>query len=228
MNESLKERVLTTISRLKQPGAARDGSLAVHMGGGVPARLVPITWEDVDRPDSIELLARWRETAADAFPSQFPVTLDGTKRWLIHGLLEVPDRLLFWVTTSLEKKRIGHVGVFHYDFDDGGFEIDNIVRGVEGALPGIIYHSLQELLTWNFNVLGMCSARLRVFAHNDRAIRLYQRLGFRETMRMPLVRVQERDVVRWVEANGTYGQPVGRYFVTMGLDRSDWWSARAA
>ena len=40
---------------------------------------------------------------------------------------------------------------------------------------------------------------LRVFADNLRAVRLYDRLGFRTAREIPLVKLEEPGVVRWVE-----------------------------
>jgi RimJ/RimL family protein N-acetyltransferase len=216
-----RDDILTIIRRLKESPPARGDFWPVSVQGVPAAWLVPISREEVDRAESIELLASWRAAAADGFPSQRPVTLAGTRRWLTDCLLDVPDRLLFWVKTTAGT-RIGHVGLFRFDFDEGGFEIDNIVRGVEGELPGIMYHAVTTLLDWSFDTLGMEEAFLRVFNDNARAMRLYDRLGFRETMRMPLARVPEGDGIRWLEVTGTYRKPVSRYFVTMHLPRSVW------
>src|SRR5437588_398790 len=98
MDPSLQEHVLGTIRLLKQGRTAEaDWQPIVHNRRTV-GWLEPVTWLDADRQDAIALLANWRENAAHAFPSQFPVTLVGTHRWLIRQLLEVSDRMLFWVT----------------------------------------------------------------------------------------------------------------------------------
>jgi RimJ/RimL family protein N-acetyltransferase len=174
----------------------------------------------------VALLADWRKSAADAFPSQFPVTLAGTQRWLIRQLLELPERLLFWVTDS-NGRRIGHVGLFHFDFLRREVELDNIVRGVHNVLPGIMEASVQTLLDWTFETLKMDALTLRVFADNIRAIHLYQRCGFQEVKLTPMTRMVEGEVIRWVEVeDGT--QLVGRYFTTMALPRSRFKPAHAA
>jgi RimJ/RimL family protein N-acetyltransferase len=216
------EQVLATVRRLKE---TPDTQLPVLREGIVVARLVPVTWAD-DCPESVALLADWRRTASDAFPSQFPVTLAGTQRWLIRQLLELPERLLFWVTDT-SGRRIGHVGLFHFNFAECAVELDNILRGVPGVLPGIMEASIRALLDWTFDTLGMDALTLRVFADNMRAIRLYLRCGFQEVQLTPLVRVVEGEVIRWVEVEDDT-QPIGRYFSTMALPRSRYGQARAA
>jgi RimJ/RimL family protein N-acetyltransferase len=221
MNHSHRQHVEDAIRHLK--AAPIDGGLgfAVQLRCQQVARLEPVTWRDAECADSVQLLAQWREAAADAFPAIFPVTIDGTHRWLIKQLLEVPDRLLFWIVTE-EGQKIGHVGLFRFDAAAQQIEIDNVIRGVANVLPGIIEAAVAALLDWTFAHLEMRDVYLRVFSDNGRAIRLYQRCGFQETMRMPLKRVQENDVVRWLEVDGSYRGPVSRYFVTMRLPRAAW------
>ena len=56
--------------------------------GHLIGRLEPLSWADAERPETAPILAKWRETANPFFPSQFPVTLEGTQRWLVKGVLE--------------------------------------------------------------------------------------------------------------------------------------------
>jgi RimJ/RimL family protein N-acetyltransferase len=216
------ESVLATVRRLKDNP---ETALRVMRQGVLVARLLPVTWAD-DSPESVAVLAEWRKAASDAFPSQFPVTLAGTRRWLVHQLLELSERLLFWVT-DLGGRRIGHVGLFHFNFELNEVELDNIVRGAQNALPGVMEASIRALIDWTFETLGMHALTLRVFADNIRAIRLYQRCGFQEVQLTPMSCVVEGEVVRWVEAEDE-SQPVGRYFSTMALPRSRSQQALAA
>jgi RimJ/RimL family protein N-acetyltransferase len=221
MSRAIKEAVLDTLRHFKQAGASAATTLPVVHQGQTLARLEPVTWHDAERPEAIRLLARWRERANPYFPAQFPVTEVGTQRWVVKQLLEVPDRILFWVR-AIDGRAMGHVGLFRFDWDDPSVEIDNIVRGEDGVFPGLIYHSLQALLGWTYEVLGVGAVFLRVLSDNARAVQLYTRCGFYETLRVPLVREQDGDVVRWVEVNGDFRKPVTRYFVTMRLLRAEW------
>src|SRR5262249_60077036 len=124
--------------------------------------LGPGRWNAAGDLDSIVSLAQWREAANPFFPAQFPVTLDGTRRWLVKDLLEVPDRLLFWVRDP-GGHRVGHVGLFRFDFDRRGVEVDNVVRGLPGS-PGIMSAGVQALVGWTFGGLGMAAVFLRVLS----------------------------------------------------------------
>lgn len=219
-NEAL---VLAAIRRMKS--AAADAPLLVRQLGRSAGWLLPMTHDDADSPSAIALLTDWRRAAADAFPSQFRVTEEGTCRWLKEQVLEIPDRLLFWVA-DLDGTRVGHVGLYRYDAGERHVEIDNVIRGVHDVHPGLMQAAISALLDWTFAELEMETVFLRVFSDNERALRLYERCGFAETMRMPLARVVEDDVTRWVEVDGSYRQPVKRYFVTMALPREGWQGTR--
>src|SRR4051794_794743 len=71
--------------------------------------LLPISELHTTDDRLIETLARWREDNAHVYPTQFPVTFDGTKRWLRERLLDVPDRILFLIVTP-QGHPVGHVG----------------------------------------------------------------------------------------------------------------------
>ena len=212
MSQSYQDKVLEIIRRLKVGEQAGLAALPRHP----LVSLKPVTWSDAEQPDAVRMLAEWRKTANPFFPAQFPVTEDGTHRWLLHSTLEVADRLLLWAV-STEGRRIGHLGLFRFDFAERTVELDNVVRGVEGVAPGLMQAAVDSLLAWTFETLATEAVYLRVLSDNDRAMRLYQRAGFQETMRMPLVREQEGEVVRWVEAKPDHRRPVTRYFVTMRL-----------
>ncbi len=221
MDGTYRERVLSTIRNLKIASPRAGNWFAIFDRDECMTNLDPVTWADVDTPDSIQLLADWRQASQNSFPAIFPVSLDGTRRWLIEQVLETPDRLLFWVK-SPEGKKIGHAGIFRIDFEEQNLELDNVVRGVSRVMRGAMYSSVQAILSWVFTTLEMHDVFLRVFSDNPRAIQLYEHCGFRETMRMPLCRVQQGDVVRWAEVDGDYRKSVDRYFVTMHLPRAAW------
>jgi RimJ/RimL family protein N-acetyltransferase len=221
MDAGYQDRVLTTIRNLKIAAPRSGNWFAIFDRDECMTSLDPVTWQDVDDPDSIRWLAEWREAAQNSFPSIFPVTLDGTRRWLIKQVLELPDRLLFWVK-SPEGQKIGHAGISRIDFAERNLELDNVVRGVSRVMRGAMYSSVQAILSWVFGTLEVQDVFLRVFSDNNRAIQLYEHCGFRETMRMPMQRVEEGDVVRWQEVSGDYRKPVDRYFVTMHLSRANW------
>lgn len=215
------DKLFDTLRQLKEGPVQPESALLARQNGRSVAWLIPLTWEDADSREAVTLLANWREAAASAFPAQFPVTLDGTETWLRQQVLAVHDRILFWVA-DLDGTRLGHMGLFRLDPERAHIEIDNVVRGVPNALPGVMHSSLAALLDWTFRNLAMHAVFLRVFSDNERALRLYDRAGFTETMRMPVAPIEEGDRVRWVEVDGSYREPIRRYFLTLRLTREEW------
>jgi dolichol-phosphate mannosyltransferase len=205
--------IIETLAGLKAAGAR-----------GVPLRndsgmLVPVGYGDLGDPSAIALLARWRDQAADAYRARSPVTAEGTANWLRRGVLGTPDRVLFWVTEP-SGRRVGHLGLFRHDPGTRSIELDNVVRGEADGAPGIMTLATEALCQWCLRRDDIDLVCLRVFSDNHRALKLYARAGFVETMRRPLVRHETADGWKWEEAPELYREPVQRHFVTMRLTKS--------
>jgi perosamine synthetase len=140
--------------------------------------LMPVCDLHRDDPRLVAELARWREENYFAFPSQFPVTIEGTTRWLQKGILENPDRLLLLVLDRCGHA-MGHVGLTEYGNDRSEVEIENIVRGVKDAAPGLMSRAMLAMLGWARDA-GARHFHLRVFNDNPHAVNFYRRLGFRD------------------------------------------------
>ncbi len=230
MPHAYQEQVQTIIRRLKSEPPTDVTRLPLaralpHAGATWNATLEPVGWADVNAEDSVRLLAQWREAAANAFPAVFPVTMEGTRRWLLKQLLDTPDRLLYWVVGS-DYRKIGHLGLFRFDYEARQVELDNVIRGVSAVLPGVMEAAVHTLLGWTYEQFQVNNILLRVFSDNPRAIRLYERCGFAEMGRVPLERVVEGDVTRWVEVTEPSRATSQRYFVTMQQSRAAWLASR--
>lgn len=196
-------------------------TLPLTTSGGLIGSLRPLTTDSLTNNDEIERLARWRDSAQAWFPSQFKVTVAGTGTWLDKQVINNEERILF-MAESADGKPFGHVGLFRFDYKLKACEIDNIVRGENGVLPGGMTYACSALLDWTFDVLGIETAYLRVVSDNNSALNLYTRLGFKEIQRTPLMKVDEGDTVRWIDLIGQPYHEVERYFVTMKLSKSEW------
>lgn len=157
-------------------------ALALPASGGL---LLPIGKLHLDDDELIRQLGAWRAAHAYAYPTRFPVTDAGTRRWLEHGVLAVPDRLLFLVLDR-HGHRIGHAGFANCLGDDAVMEIDNLLRGVPGRAPGLMAEAVTTLVHWARTTLWPEGFRLRVLGDNARALAFYARLGWTETARTPL------------------------------------------
>lgn len=194
----------------------------IHIEGksGIMGRLRSITYSTLKNESEIKMLMNWRKSAQEWFPSQFKVTIEGTRKWLDKQLLNEKERILFMIENK-EGSPVGHVGLFRFDYKHKTCEIDNVIRG-ENILPGVMKYACKALLDWAFNTLGIETVYLRVFSDNVRALNLYNSLGFKEIQRTPLMMVKEGEVTRWIDVIQQPYSEVERYFITMRLPRVDW------
>lgn len=160
-------------------------------------RLVPITASDQLSRKVISLLTLWRKNNDWWFPSQFNVTYEGTKRWLTSQLIEKKGRILFFLEDRKHNK-IGHMGLYTFNYEENSCEIDNVIRGKKSA-PGVMTDALQVLLKWTYDVLKIQTIYLRVFSDNERAIQLYRRCHFVDECIIPLKKEIHDDGTYWIE-----------------------------
>jgi RimJ/RimL family protein N-acetyltransferase len=201
---------LDTLLRLKNLPAGTVRLPAPATEGRV--ELVLLTRDRISDTPLMELLSAWRKKHEFWFQAVFPVSVENTRRWYEKQLMDTPDRVLFLIEEN--GAPIGHIGFFRFDPETQTCEIDNIVRGEEGR-KGLMEASLRVLMAWGRETLGLRGYSLQVVSDNGRALRLYQRLGFAETSREPLVRVESGDRVEWVAPPPDHAEPIVRFNVRM-------------
>ncbi|HEV8058699.1 MAG TPA: GNAT family N-acetyltransferase [Gemmataceae bacterium] len=199
MSWTAEQRILALFRHHKEQPSGWRTAIPVVLNGHQAARLEPVTAVDHEQPPLVDLLAKWREAAQDSFPTQFAITLEGTRNWLADKVLGVPDRILFWIRGDHDGVRLGHLGLFHLDATAKSIELDNVVRGVQRTMPGLIQAAVRTLMRWTADDLGLEEMSLRVCADNLRAVRLYERCGYRVVREIQLVKLVEPQVTRWVE-----------------------------
>lgn len=195
--------------------------LPVGNKSGFNGRLRPITASTLENSAEIKLLADWRESVLYWWPEKHKVTAEGTKKWADNALMKMADRVLFFVEDE-KKKPVGHVGLYRFNYHEKYCEIDNIIRGDDKAPKGTMFEACKTLLNWAFKDLGIETAYLRVASDNERAIKLYEKLGYKEIQRFPLMHVTDKGVEKWVDVIGSPYQEIKRYYVTMKLPKSIW------
>lgn len=161
----------------------------------------------------IAKLAKWRDENSFAYPTRFPVTFDGTQKWLRARLLDTDDRMLFLVCDK-SGNILGHVGLANAINETAEVEIDNILRGEKHARLGIMTLAMQTLLHWTMETLRPKRIFLRVFNDNQRAISFYHRLGFTDETLQPLKRIESGEVITYVP-DEEQNQPADSYFLQM-------------
>lgn len=115
-----------------------------------------------------------REINKQMYFSRFPPSIKSLTRYLETGPIESPNQILFLIIDD-RKTLYGHVGLKLNDA--GEIHVDNVLR-VAGGSSGIIGKALQEILTWGNINLRISEYRLQVISTNQKAIQLYQDLGF--------------------------------------------------
>jgi RimJ/RimL family protein N-acetyltransferase len=163
--------------------------------------LVLITRVCLDNNHIIHLLSKWRKENEFWFPAIFPISDERTKNWLEEKVINVKDRLLFLI--EIENEYIGHVGLWHFDFENMACDIDNLIRGVY-KYPGIIDNVMELLHSWARAELGIKDFYLQTLLENTPAIRLHTRLGYEVIKKVPLIQKEVDGRLEWVPAPPDY------------------------
>ena len=138
-------------------------------------RLVPVGPWILGEDAVVADMARWRNRASDAFFARFPESVEGMSKYLKVNSIMREDTLLFMI--SCEGSFVGHVGLKGIREDCA--ELDAVMRGeMFPNQPGLMGRAIERLLMWAQNVLEIGGFELRVLSSNERALALYQRLGF--------------------------------------------------
>lgn len=175
-------------------------------------RLIFLSRDVAENNDILDLLGRWRKENEHGFLGSFPVSRERTYRWYHAHLMEKPDRLLFIIETA--GNYVGHVGLFRFDPASRTCEIDNIVRG-EKTMPGIMGQAILAMMKWGKETLRIEGYTLKVLGDNERAIKLYKKIGYEETGRIPLIQLDGKDGPEWTEAPAGWTGESERFYSVM-------------
>jgi perosamine synthetase len=186
---------------------------ALPLKGGL-GFLVPACELHTQDQALIEKLAKWRAENAFAYPTQFPVTLAGTAKWLRSRVLDVEDRILFLVVDALGNA-VGHLGYANSLGPDRSMEIDNVVRGVGGVAPGIMAAAMEALLKWAEENFLPSEIYLRVMDDNPHAIAFYRKLGFQDDRRLPLRKTVSGETINYGPVPEGDTNPPDKHFLRM-------------
>lgn len=210
---SYRDRIKKIISIVKKQKA----SLSFQHNENI-YYLNPINEESLNE-ELVEYMKHLRENAQIWFPSQFNITAKSTLNWLKDKVIDCDSKLLY-IIEDTDNKRLGHLGLNFIDFEEKICELDNVIKGSTNAPKGIMQKAIGTLISYAKIHFELQNLYLRVFSDNERAIRLYERLGFEEIIRIPMTQRVELDTSTWFESNNVYLESK-RYFVTMKKNWSD-------
>ena len=179
------------------------------------SKLVLITRDCINNNMIIDLLGKWRLENEFWFQATFPVTYEGTKNWLLNKLIEEEDRLLFII--EINNEFIGHVGLWRFDFNNYSCEIDNIVRG-ENKYPGIMFYAIDSLHKWAQSILQIQNFYLQTYLENQKAVKLYEKLGYKIIKIESVVKLDTGNRIEWVRSPQDYTGNIERHEIRMMLE----------
>jgi hypothetical protein len=169
-------------------------------------KLVPVGDWILDDKEKIELMRSWRQRTMRMFLTQFESTYEKTFGYLKDLSIAQEGRIFFLIYDS-DNRLIGHIGVA--DVDGKAGELDNLMRGVEGGDPGLIYFAEIALLDWCFKNLGITESNVRVLSYNWLVLSLHEEVGYIQKEKFPLKKsvkdgVTFHDVVVESDSNVRY------------------------
>lgn len=160
--------------------------------GHVIGKLIPVGDWIISDKEKIEIIAEWRQKAMGMFLTQFQSSYERTLNYLRTLSINQEDRILFLIYNE-NNDFIGHIGIAN--LRNNGFELDNLVRGIAGSNPRLIYFAELSLLDWCFKTLKLLFSDARVLSYNWLAIALHEELGYVITERIPLLKSEKGAVI---------------------------------
>lgn len=185
----------TTVQSMKcdSYAAARALALPVFNAERVQiGELVPVGRWMLDDHDKIAAMASWRQRAMRMFLTQFNSTAEGTANYLRKLAVPEPDRLLFLLLDE-EQRFVGHLGLAAVG--DGSAELDNLMRGVGGSDPRLVYFAELALLDWAFSTLGVTRSAVQVLSYNWMVLALHEEVGYVVAEQLPLFKSEQDGVI---------------------------------
>jgi RimJ/RimL family protein N-acetyltransferase len=108
-----------------------------------------------------------------------------TSVWDWFATLQTDRSHHAWVIETVDRRVIGEVELAHVNWRDGSAELRICIGEKDCWNQGYGTEAIQTVLQAVFGRWGLRSVYLRVFASNTRAIRVYERLGFRKVGIIP-------------------------------------------
>ncbi len=151
-------------------------SIDIFDEAGLPCgKLVPVGEWILDDEEKIELMKNWRKNAMRMFFAQFESTFDSTLAYLKNFSIGLKDRILFIILDG-KGNFIGHIGFSN--IGQKSAELDNLMRGVSGGAPRLIFNSELCALKWCFENFNVEKIIAKVISYNWLVIELHKEVGF--------------------------------------------------
>jgi RimJ/RimL family protein N-acetyltransferase len=185
------------VTALKASTGPHGPLLGLPVGRPIEAFLRPVaTRKEYLNDDDVRALSEWRNRFVSSFLTEFEALEEQTARWLTDVIGPDDTRILFMVDDA-NGQTIGYMGLAFIDWENSLGEADAIVRG-RAATAGLMKRALLTLLNWAHGQVGLNHLGVRVRSDNP-AVEFYRKLGFEEVRRVPLRRIEQPNMIQWVE-----------------------------
>ena len=132
--------------------------------------------------EDLPLLIKWRNDP-DIYKNFFehePISMAAQRRWF-ENLLQKPDEKLWIVETIENSEPIGTIGMVHIDWRNRKLELGRILIYPDEYRHGGYGSEIESIfLVYVFEHLNFNRVYCEVFAHNENAIAVHKKLGFKE------------------------------------------------
>lgn len=195
---------------LLEKNKAVEQALSIPFKGG---SLKLVTYASLDNASEWKELLQAREKLTPGLKVVKNQAEEETKTWLFQEILNPKDRALFWILDGSQKVR-GIVGISKLSLDSERMEIDNIAslgsNNVSALADGI-----RALADWQRDFFGVKASFARIFSSETETIRLFESLGFQETIRFPVKKAVQNGSTQWREVVKDPYHECERYLVTL-------------
>lgn len=164
----------------------------LNMNGIKLGKLVPVGLWIADDTEKIGLICAWRQRNMRMFLTQFESTFDRTLDYL-KNLSIARDSCILFLIYDIFDRLVGHIGIANVDGNSG--ELDNLMRGVDGGDPRLVYFSEIALLDWCFKTLGINQSEVRFFSYNWLVLSLHEEVGYSFVNNSPLKKYEKNSVI---------------------------------
>jgi hypothetical protein len=146
-----------------------------NMNGVNLGKLLPVGYWIIFDTEKVELIRAWRQRTMRMFLTQFESTFDRTLSYLKNLSIAQEDRIFFLIY-DISDNLVGHIGIANVDGNTA--ELDNVIRGIKGGDPRLIYFSEITLLDWCFKKLGINQSYVRFLSNNVLSLALHKKVGY--------------------------------------------------
>ncbi|MFZ5880411.1 MAG: GNAT family N-acetyltransferase [Chloroflexota bacterium] len=129
----------------------------------------------------LEMTLGWRnqDEIRRWFYTSSVLTFEQHRNWVMNSYMPRDNDFIFVIESKSLGMPVGQISLYDIDFERRRGEYGRVMIGEPAAGgKGLAREATRLILRFAFETLGLDEVYLSVFAHNQRAIRLYQACGF--------------------------------------------------